>query len=94
MSVDKLTQIEWLMNHHIPCIKCIMGSDCCGCPAHKKWKEKFNELGISDAVYDEAVAVRNVIDDLRKIQDLKAKVDKKLANISDEVKDKFIHNIN
>jgi hypothetical protein len=68
-----------------------MGYACCGCPAHRKWKAKFNELGISDAVYDEAVAVRNVIDDLRKIQDLRAKVDKKLADISDGVKEKFIY---
>lgn len=96
MAADKFTQIEWLITHRIPCSKCGLGPSCCSdvCLAHKKWKAKFDELDISDAVYDEARAVRSVIDDLRKIENIRIEVDKKLMfDISDKVKDKFIYGV-
>ena len=92
MAADKLTQIEWLITHRIPCSKCGLEPSCCsdGCSAHKKWKAKFDELAISDAVYDEARAVRNVLDGFDKIQRTAADIQRQMNDISDEVKKKFI----
>ena len=92
MAVDKFTQIEWLLTHRIPCSKCGLGPSCCSdvCSAHKKWKAQFDELDISDAVYDEARAVQNILDGLDKIQNTTADIQRQMNDISDEVKKKFI----
>lgn len=81
--MDRLEKIKWLVNNQNPCTKCSNSSYCCGCPAYTKWKEKFDELDIDDATYEET---RNVIMAIK----LKKDLEKHMSNISEEVKEAFM----
>lgn len=81
--MDKLEKIKWVVNNQNPCTKCGHSSYCCGCPAHTEWVSKFDSLNIDDATYEEARSVKMVLS-------LKKDLEKRMSNISEEVKKAFM----